>query len=129
MHCAYLLIVTALCEVGIGLVLLVWPSLPLALLLGVEHATPEVHIVARIAGAALLALGVTCWLVRSDRHSPAQPGVTTGVLIYDVAAAVILACAGLFLGFAGVVLWPGVVLHTVLAVWCVGCLAKAPRSR
>jgi hypothetical protein len=43
---------------------------------------------------------------------------------YDVAAAVILAYAGLSLSFVGVALWPAVVLHAALAVWCVLCLGK-----
>jgi hypothetical protein len=52
--------------------------------------------------------------------------LTTGVLIYDVAAAVILAYTGLFLSLVGVVLWPAVVLHAALAVWCVVCVWGKP---
>ena len=42
-----------------------------------------------------------------------------GALIYDLAAAALLACAGLFANLAGVLLWPAVALHAALAVWCV----------
>jgi hypothetical protein len=128
MHRAYLLIVTAVGEGGTGLLLLVFPSVLLALLLGVDQASPEVTCVARITGAALLALGVACWLGRSDEHSPAQLGLLTGVLIYDLAAAGILAHAGLYLRLAGIALWPAVVLHTALAVWCVVCLLLKPHG-
>jgi hypothetical protein len=126
MRRAYLLIVTAFVEVGTGLLLLVVPSVPLALLLGVDQASPETTVAARVAGAALLAIGVACWLGRSDKPGPAQLGLTTGVLIYDVAAAVILAYTGLFLSLVGVVLWPAVTLHTALAVWCVVCIWGKP---
>jgi hypothetical protein len=122
MHRTWLLTVTALVEVGTGLFLLFLPSLPLALLLGVSLAAPEAVFIARVAGAALLALGVACSLARSDRHGPAQRGVLTGVLTYDVAAAALLAYAGLVLNMAGIALWPAVVLHTALAVWCLACL-------
>jgi hypothetical protein len=125
MQQTYLLIVTAFAEVGISLLLLVSPSVPLALLFGVAEASAEVTTVARIAGAALLALGVACWLGRSDRSGSPRPGLLTGVLVYDVGAAVILGHAGLFVGLVGVALWPAVALHAVLAIWCGICLRDA----
>src|SRR5262249_36575021 len=85
-------------------------------------------LIARVAGAALLAIGVACWLARGDERSPAQLGLLAGVLIYDVAAAVLLAYAGLVLSMVGIALWPAVVLHTALAVWCVLCLWVRPRG-
>ncbi len=68
--------------------------------------------------------GIACWLGRSDKQSAAQLGLLTGVLIYDVAAAVILASTGLFLSLVGVALWPAVALHAALAIWCAVCLRK-----
>jgi hypothetical protein len=117
MHRAALFIVTAVLEVGIGLLLLLVPAVPLAVLLGVEQAAPEALLVARIAGAALLAIGVASWLARGDERSAAQVGLLTGILIYDVGAAGLLAYAGIGLGMAGLALWPAVALHAVLAVW------------
>ena len=95
----------------------------------VGSSSPETTCCARIAGAALLATGVACWIGRSDTQSSAQVGLLIGVLIYDVAAAVILAYTGLYLSLAGIALWPAVVLHAVLAVWCVVCLTvKRPMT-
>jgi hypothetical protein len=124
----HLLIVTALTEAGTGLVLLVWPPVLFALLLGAERPSPEANFLARIAGAALLAIGVACWLARNDHGGPAQLGLLTGVLIYDVAAAALLAYAGLVLSMVGIALWPAVVLHAALAVWCATCLGKGLRE-
>ena len=124
MHRTWLLIVTAIAEVGTGLVLLVFPPILLALLLGIEQASPETVLVSRVAGAALLALGVACWLARNDRGGPAHLGLLVGVLVYDIAAAAILAYAGLFVNLHGIALWPAVVLHVALAVWCVVCLSS-----
>jgi hypothetical protein len=127
MRRTYLLIVTALGEGGTGLLLLVAPSVPLALLLGDDQASRETALVARVAGAALLALGVACWVGRFDKRSPTHFGLLTGVLAYDVAAAVLLAYAGLFLKLLGVALWPAILVHASLAVWCVLCLRGEPR--
>jgi hypothetical protein len=118
-HRTYLLLVTALGEGAIGVALLVLPSVPLRLLLGVDGASPEAFFCARIAGAALLALGVVCWLGRNDPDRPAQQGLLLGVLIYDLAAAAILASTGWFSSLVGIALWPAAVLHVGLAAWCV----------
>src|SRR5262245_48295959 len=101
MHRAYLLIVTAISEAGTGLLLLVLPSVPLVLLLGVEPSSPDTIFVARLTGAALLAIGVACWLARNEHDRPAQFGLLTGVLLYDVAAAAQLAYAALVLSMVG----------------------------
>ena len=49
-------------------------------------------------------------------------------MIYDLAAASLLACAGMFLDMVGIALWPAVVVHVVLSVWCVACLRVKPES-
>jgi hypothetical protein len=118
----YFLIVTALGEGGTGLLLLFLPSILLDLLLGASPAGAETLFAGRVAGAALLAIGVACWVGRGDRFGPAQLGLIMGVLVYDVAAAVLLGYAGLVLGMVGLALWPAVVLHGGLAIWCVTCL-------
>jgi hypothetical protein len=118
MHRTYLLIVTAVGEGGTGLLLVVWPPLAIALLLGVEQPPPEALVAARVAGAALVALAIACWVGRSDQRSSAQLGLLIGVLAYDVGTAAILAYSGLFVNLVGLALWPAVVIHAALAAWC-----------
>jgi len=115
----YLLMITALIEAVTGLMLLALPSVPIVLLLGVEHSAPETILVARIAGAALLTFGVACWFAPNNQDRRAQLGLLTAILIYDVAATALLAYAGLVLNMAGLVLWPAVLIHSALAIWCV----------
>jgi hypothetical protein len=115
-----LLSVSALCESSVGLALLVSPSLVAGLLLGASLEAPAALVVGRIAGAALLTLGGACWLARDDSH--AARGLVAALLVYDSAAAAVLAHAGASLNLAGVVLWPAVALHAALAVWCAACL-------
>jgi hypothetical protein len=121
----YLLVLTAFGEAATGLLLLVLPSVPFALLFGVEQASSEAIIVARFLGAALLAIGIACWLGRSDEFGPSQRGLIVGALVYGASAAVLLAYAGWFMSLAGIALWPAVVLHAVLAIWCVICLSTS----
>jgi hypothetical protein len=118
-HRTHLLIVTAYGEMATGLLLLAIPRIPLWLLIGVEQASPETIFVARVAGAALLAIGVGCWLGRSDQLAPAQRGLIAGVLVYSAVVAGLLAYAGVFLNLVGIALWPAVAVHALLAVGCV----------
>jgi hypothetical protein len=118
----YFLIITAVSEGGTGLMLMFVPALLVALLLGTGPTAPDGMIVARIAGAALLAIGVACWFARNDGGSPSQLGLLAGMLIYDVAAAALLAYAGLVFSLVGIALWPAVVVHAALASWCVACI-------
>ncbi|HET8544366.1 MAG TPA: hypothetical protein VFL68_07660 [Pseudolabrys sp.] len=98
------LTIAAVGEATTGLALLIAPSLVGQLLLG-EQLTGIAIPVARVAGMALVALGVACW--------PGPP--LLGVLIYSAAATLYLAYLGLA-GLAGMLLWPAVALHLLLSI-------------
>ena len=117
-----LLVVTAVIEAATGLALLGLPSLVVSLLLGALFDTPSALVVARVAGAALLSLGLACWLARNDEKSRATVGVVTAMLLYNIAAVSVLTYAGLGVRLSGIGLWPAVLLHTALAAWCIACL-------
>jgi len=119
MHRSSLLFVTAVIEVGAGLGLLLLPAMLFDLLIGVEHPAPGALVVGRVAGAALLALGVASWLGRS---APAPGGLIAGLLVYNATVAGILVYARAGLDMAGLALWPVVVLHAAMAAWCLACL-------
>jgi hypothetical protein len=117
-----LLSVSAAAETATGLALLALPSLVASLLLGASLDTPAGLVVARVTGAALLALGVACWLARHDEQGRAAKGLTAALLLYNIAVAAVLAHAGTGVKLFGVGLWPTVVLHVVLAAWCTAFL-------
>ena len=117
------LILTAIIEAATGLALIALPAIIVRLLLGAEISGASIPL-GRVAGAALLALGVACWLARDDRQSRAARGLVVAMLMYNIVATAVLAFAGIGLGLHGVVLWPAVVLHAAMAVWCVGCLRR-----
>ena len=90
-------------EAGAGLALLIVPALAGRLLLG-EELTGVAIPVARVAGIALIALGVACW--------PGPPLV--GMLIYSAVVTLYLSYVGLTGDLTGIFLWPAVILHVIL---------------
>jgi putative effector of murein hydrolase LrgA (UPF0299 family) len=122
MRSKYLFVVTAVVEAGTGMALVLQPSVPVALLLGSPLSMTAEVTLGRIAGAALLSLGLACWLARNDEHSRAATGLIVSMLLYNTAAVAVLAYTGVVSQRVGVALWPGVLLHTVLAAWCVARL-------
>src|SRR5213596_2230150 len=116
---------TALIEAVTGLGLLAVPAIVVWLLLGAEISGASIPL-SRVAGAALLALGVACWLARDDTQSRAARGLVVAMLLYNIPATAVLAFAGIGLGLHGVALWPAVVLHAVMAIWCIVCLRRSP---
>jgi len=114
--------VTAVAETATGLALLGLPLLVASLLFGASLDTPAALAVARVTGTALLSLGIACWLARHDGQSRAARGLVAALLLYNTAVTAVLVHAGTGLGLFGMGLWPAVVLHVALAVWCVACL-------
>jgi len=60
--------------------------------------------VARVAGIALIALGIACW--------PGPP--LLGMVTYGALVTLYLAYLGFAGGLTGVLLWPAVILHALL---------------
>ena len=100
-------------EAATGVALLIVPSLVGRLLLGAELAGVTIP-VARVAGIALIGLGVACW--------PGPPLV--GMLIYGGLVALYLAYIGFAGGFTGLLLWPAVVLHMILTALLIWAYAR-----
>ena len=97
------LALAAVAEVLTGLALLLAPSLVGQMLLGAELSGVAMP-VARVAGIALIGLGVACW--------PGPP--IMGMLIYNVLVTLYLAYVGIAGGVTGVLLWPAVIVHVLL---------------
>jgi hypothetical protein len=114
-----LLSLSAVIETGAGLALLIAPSFVVRLLLGSGLDAPAAVTLGRLAGAALLALGVACGLGRGDVQSHAAKSLVVAMLVYNAGAVVILGAAGSRSQPVGVALWPAVILHAVMSLWCV----------
>ena len=108
-----LLSVGSVLETVIGLVLLIYPSGLASILLRSPLEVSGV-IIGRIAGGALLALGIACWRARKTPSAPASLGISWAFLAYNVVACVTLAWAGSALGSDGLPALSASVLHGTL---------------
>lgn len=78
----------------------------------------------RLGGAALVSLGVACYLAREAASTGSQRGLLWGMLLYNGAACLILGLAGALTAMQGMALWPAVVLHAVMTAWCAAALLR-----
>ena len=111
------LVVAAFGEVATGLALVIVPSLVGLLLLGGELTGVAIP-VARVAGIALIALGVACW--------PGTPLI--GMLTYSAAVTLYLAYVGFAGRSTGVLLWPVVGLHVIMTALLTRALTSDHRT-
>ena len=116
-----LLKLTAIIEAATGLGLIAVPALVVRLLLGAEISGASI-VLGRITGVALLALGIACWFASYDIQNRAARGLVSAMLLYNLGVAFILGAAGLQSQPVGIALWPAVILHSAMSVWCVASL-------
>jgi len=112
------LVFTAIGEAVTGFALLIAPALVGQLLLGEQLAGVAIP-VARVAGIALIALGIACW--------PGPP--LLGMVTYGALVTLYLAYLGFARGFTDVLLWPAVILHAILTALLTLDVARMPRTR
>jgi len=117
--------VTAVMEVGAGLILVVAPAPAIGLLFD-DSVNQTAVAIGRLAGVALMAIGATCWWSRRDLASAASRGLVCGLLLYNVAVAVLVLSGSL--GPITPLLWTAVVVHVAMAVWCGTSLRAVPVS-
>lgn len=124
----HLFIATTVIELGAGVALMCCPSATVDLLLGSPLETSAAIALGRLAGAAVFALGVASWLAHDDTQSRAARGLVGAMVLYNLGAVVILAAAGARSQPVGVALWPAVVLHAAMTVWCITSLMRSAES-
>jgi hypothetical protein len=125
---AWILAVGGVLEIGTGLGLLVAPSAVVSLLLRSRLDGAGLTI-ARVAGGALLALGIACWSARVAPATPAGLGVSWGFLAYNLVACAMLALARPPLA-GGLAALGASIFHGLLAAALLGALfGGAPPDR
>ena len=107
------LVLAAVGEAATGLALLIIPSLVGRLLLG-EELTGIAIPVARVAGIALIALGVACWPGNDAGRGVAR--AFQGMLCYSLLATLYFAYLGIRGEWVGSLLWPAVAIHAILTI-------------
>jgi hypothetical protein len=106
-----LLAVSALMEAAIGLALMIAPDAVVQLLLGSPLGGAGIPL-GRVAGIALLCLGIACW--PSSNISGDKSPALMALAIYNLLVAAYLAYVGISGEFVGPLLWPVVALHAVI---------------
>ena len=100
-----------------GLALLMLPNLVGRLLLGMEFTGAGIP-AARVAGIALIGLAVAC-----------LPGsALAGMLTYSALVTLYLGYLALAGAFAGILLWPAVILHAVVTLLLIRAQLKEQRK-
>ena len=104
-----ILMLAALAEASTGVILLAYPPIVVRLLFDAE-VVGAANVMSRLAGIALIGLGVACW----PGNSSFQP--LYGMLTYSLLAMLYLIYNGVRGEEVGLLLWPGVVVHVILVI-------------
>ena len=115
----------AVVEVGTGLVLMIDPAIVVTLLLGADVSGVGM-LLGRCFGITFVALGLACWPRR--RRDESDSPAFRAMLTYNAFIALYLAYLGVVQNMAGMLLWPAVALHAVVAVLLVWSRRLAPDS-
>lgn len=116
------MIVSGIVETAPGLGLLAVPSVCASLLLGTPLDGPVEFVLARLCGAALLSLGIACLLARDEAQAAAFTALLVAMLVYNTAAVTLFIYCAWGPRLVGVFLWPAIVVHAAMAIWCLACL-------
>lgn len=103
----YLARLAACLEIVVGVTLILVPGFACQLLFAAPLTGDGVPI-SRFAGIGLLSLGIAYW--STSATSPPR-GSILGLLVFNVATAMLLAWVGMTAAFHGILLWPAVLLH------------------
>lgn len=109
-----LLTVAGVVECLAGLAFFLSPGVTTALLLGAEPDSVGVMI-GRVAGVALLSLGVACWGARADAGGAARMGTLRALTLYNAGAGLLLVIFAAMGKAGGPVVWTVGVLHLSFA--------------
>jgi len=112
-----LLILATVGEALTGVILLLYPPIVVRVLFGAEISGAGV-IMSRLAGIAMIGLGVACWPSNSAAQQP------YGMLTYSTLAMLYLIRIGVHGAPEGPLLWPGVVVHAIIVVFLLGARFK-----
>jgi len=123
-----LLMVTAVLEGLVGLALLLIPGIFVPLLLNGPLDTAAAIVVARLTGVALISLAIACWQSRDSKSERTVHGLVAGLTFYNFGAAAVLVYGGLRLGLQSPVMWPAMVAHAALGVWCLAAIRRDGRK-
>jgi hypothetical protein len=117
-----LMMVSGGVEAAFGASILIVPILVIKILLGTEADASAIAL-ARLLGAATLALGVTALLARDQLETKGGLAATYGLALYNVLAAGLILWTAAVAGLGGAALWGAGLFHALIGVLFVYALA------
>ena len=109
-----LLAIAAVMETLAGLGLMLTPDATMQLLFG-GRPDGVGMMMGRVAGVALLAIGVACWGARADSGGAARVGTVWAITLYNAGAGGLLVLFAISGQAAGLGVWSTAVFHLALA--------------
>ncbi len=103
---------------GGGLLMAVFPSFLWKNVLATTLSTLAELTLSRIAGVAVVTLATSWWVARNDEQSHTLRGVVGGMVVFNAGVVIALGYAGVILRLSTILLWPFILIHLALAVWC-----------
>ena len=98
-------------EIVVGALFLTVPDVLCLLLFGARPDAIGIPL-GRFAGIALVALGLACL---PSRDAGSRRNVVVGLFAFNAAVAILFAYVGFASALHGLLLWPAVILHTIIA--------------
>ena len=111
-------------EVATGFALLIDPRFVVGLLVGPNLPAADIPM-GRLPGIAILALGLACW--PSGKNAESGSPAVRGMFVYNLLIALFLVYLFNVGHLGGILLWPAVVLHAVVALFLIWSRRTAPR--
>jgi hypothetical protein len=112
-------------EMATGALLILAPEMVVQLLLG-THLSAEGIPLARVAGIALLGLGLACW---PPSQGAAGVGAFRGMLVYNTLVSLYLLLIEVRHHVGGLLLWPAVIFHALVALLLIWTWREAARAK
>lgn len=108
---------SAVVEGATGIALMIAPAIVVRLLVGLDVST-DGELLGRCFGIALIALALACW------PTAGASGATRAMLAYNGLIALYLTYVGAVLHLHGLLLWPAIALHAVVALLLIGAMRR-----
>ena len=108
----YIVKAAAWLEIVVGAIFIAVPNIPCALLFGANVDNIGTAL-ARWVGVSLLALGIACL---PSKAGESHRNAVLGLLVFNAGVTVLFVWVGVVAKVHGVLLWPAVILHAVIAL-------------
>lgn len=113
-----LLVFTSLVEFSLGISLVIVPSIVLKLLFGIEDSK-SITALSQLTGIVFLCFAIACFPSKNSTDSNINASAFKAMFLYNILAAVYLGYMKFAEQFDGILLFPAVILHSMITIYFV----------